>query len=95
MRANYGVPLRMMVFEPDDELVQMQLEQMIRDALARYEPGAFLRSATPLESKAGDGLVSVSIDVGRTEAPNSSAMSRSVNTATVYVGGRVREVVRG
>lgn len=96
MRADLGVPLTTLLFEPDSYAVQIQIETAVREGLAQYEPGAFIARVTPLVNTSGDGFSGVEVDFSRTEAATSPAVyAKSINTAVISVGGRVSEVIRG
>lgn len=94
MRYAVGVPLMNMLFESDDALVYGTLEQSVIDVMSKYEPGAVVKTVTPVQGE--DGQVLVEVDYTRTDGPNSPGrIAHNVNTAVISVGGNVTEIVRG
>lgn len=93
--GNYGIPLSDMLFEEDDEVVATDLAQDIRDALSTFEPGVALRKVAAESGREGDGLSVVDVEYLRTDAPDPSVESTSMNVAVITPGGKVSEVIRG
>jgi len=96
MLPTYGVDLGGFVFDPDDEIAEIEIAQAVTDGMARFEPGAIVQGVTPLPTQDGDGIAMVEVLFTRSEAPGTdAALARNVNTAEVRVGGEVREAIRG
>jgi len=94
-RMSYGVPLSTLLFEPEDP-AQGELEEMVRDKVAEYEPGVEVRVVNPTWNADGDRMVAVEVDFQRTEAPDTPIeLSQGLNTAIIEVGGEVTETVVG
>ena len=95
MLPNYGVPVTNLVFE-EESLVEVRLLELVRDAVAAWEPGVIVQLVKPVWDAAGDGIASVEIDFVRTEAATSPIESaKKINTAVIKIGGTVDEVIRG
>lgn len=94
MDADFGVPLDSLVFEPDTDVAETELQDMVENALARYEPGITLLDVTPVMGEENTGVVDAKISIELTEDPITGT-NQFVNTATIYPGGTVREIIRG
>lgn len=94
MDVNFGIPLDALVFEPDDDTVEMELREMVEEALLVYEPGVTIEAVIAEQDEAGDGVSSVKVEFSITEDPVSGE-SLFVNTATIRPGGTVKEIIRG
>lgn len=94
MDSRFGVPFDRILFEPDDDTIELELRDMVEAALATYEPGVELISIEPEQLSDEDGIASVKVDFRLTEDPINGA-SLFVNTATINTGGTVKEVLRG
>lgn len=96
MLPDYGVPLAGLLFEPGEDLVEAEITDLVTAALARWEPGAFVHSVTPVPDDEGYGVASVQVHFTRTESASSpDSFARKLNTATITVGGDVREQIIG
>lgn len=88
------MPLSELLFEADDNAVDVLTMRKVQQAMAAFEPGILVRNLQPLPNKWGDGIAGVEIDYIRTDAPQSPAAARHASSAVVRVGGRVDVVVR-
>lgn len=93
--GDYGVALSDGLFENDDETVAIDLGDEIMAAFARWEPGVRTGHVGGVPGARGDGLALVQVQYLRTDAPDTQVAGSSSNIATIHVGGRVSEVVRG
>lgn len=93
--GGYGVPLSDSLFEEGDEAVALEIGDMIKQAMATWEPGVLLRRVEAVPGASGDGLSQVAVEYLRTDAPDTPTSGRSTNVAVIRVGGHVNEVVRG
>jgi phage baseplate assembly protein W len=94
MDVNFGIPLDSLVFEPDDDVVELELREMVEEALTVYEPGVVIEEVIAEQDQIGDGISSVKVEFSLTEDPISGE-SLFVNTATIRPGGTVKEIIRG
>lgn len=94
MDANFGLALDSLLFEPDDDTAEMELREMVTEALSAYEPGVVIEAVTAEQDEMGDGVSSVNVEFSLSEDPTAGD-SQFVNTATIRPGGTVQEVIRG
>lgn len=93
--GDYGVPLAEMVFEENDESVAQVIEQDLRSALEKFEPGVQIKTLSAVPGMTGDGLSQINLQYYRTDAPDTPAVSRNMNVAVISASGKVSEVIRG
>lgn len=94
MNPAYGVALSTLVFETDTEMVTNEIQELVRSAMARFEPGVLIIGVDSAHDS--NGLSSVDVKYTRSDAGSTDAsLARNVNTAQVLVGGQVIEVIRG
>lgn len=94
-RLTYGVPLASLLFEPE-EPGQEELEEMVRDRVAEFEPGVEVRVVNPTWNADGDRMIAVEVDFQRTESANSPIeLAQNLNSAIIEIGGEVTETVVG
>lgn len=63
MRASFGVPTLDVMFEWDPTAGQTQLEQMVSEAVAMWEPSARVLSVQPVLSPDGAQILGVNVDI--------------------------------
>lgn len=63
MRATFGVPTVEVMFAFDPGLGTAQLEQMVTEAVALWEPSARVLSVAPVMSADGEQILSVNVDI--------------------------------
>jgi len=93
--TNYGVPLSRLLFEEGDETVALELQDLLREAFARWEPGVGLRGVEAVPGEEGDGLAEVDVQYLRTDSPTTGIQGPRTNVAVIRMGGKVSELVRG
>jgi uncharacterized protein len=94
MDAKFGVPLDNLVFEEDDDLSEVELQDMVTTAIAKYEPGVIVQNIQPILNDDGDGVLDALVEISLTEDPFTGS-TQFVNTATISTGGTVQETIRG
>lgn len=90
MRANMGLELNKLLFQPADGIIAAELSNKVQEQLALYEPGVEAVSVSPDISQSTGGAASVNV----TYRPiYSAAPSRAItDLVTIKVGGTVVEV---
>ena len=63
MRSTFGVPTTDVVFEWDPNIAQQQLDAMVREAVAQWEPSAVVLSVTPILTRDGAQVIAAKVDV--------------------------------
>ncbi|MEU1816082.1 poly-gamma-glutamate hydrolase family protein [Streptomyces roseifaciens] len=86
MRATYGVATHQMLFAPDAVLADAQLQKMVTDAVARWEPSAVVSAIQSLTNE-NLGLVHVNVQVSRADVPG--AEEATTRTVGIRIGGAV------
>lgn len=86
MRSTYGVPSTQVLFSPQ-EVSAAQIQLMVRNAAATWEPSAVITSVTS-SVNANLGLVNVNVQVARNDTPGAEAANTRV--VTVSPGGTVK-----
>lgn len=74
MRSTFGVPITEVMFAWDDNIGQMQLDQMVREAIALWEPSAQVISVRPVFNPDGSEVLSADVDISAGD-PVSSGVS--------------------
>lgn len=92
--GDYGLPLSRLVFEPGDETVAVELGDMLKAGMAKWEPGVYLQGLSNDPAVNGDGYANVSVRYARTDAPDTTIPASNSNVAVIGTGGQVREVIR-
>jgi len=90
MRAEMGLPLSRLLFDPNNNLISTELGNMVTQQLNIYEPGIEVVSVLPKTDQANDGVAAV--DVNYRPILQAAAASSVANVVTVEVGGTVKEV---
>jgi phage baseplate assembly protein W len=90
MRAEMGLPLSRLLFDPNNNLIATELSNMVTQQLNIYEPGIEVVSVLPKTDQANDGVAAV--DVNYRPILQAAAASSVANVVTVEVGGTVKEV---
>lgn len=85
MRSTYGVASTSVLFMPED-LAAVQAQQLVKDAVAAWEPGAVVVGVTSTLNQAM-GLVLMDVQVARSDTPG--AESGTVRAVEVTPGGTV------
>ena len=62
MQPEFGCPLRQMIFEPNDESFQVQINEIIDRALLNFEPRIKFIGTELREQDTLDGFVKITID---------------------------------
>ncbi|WP_019629586.1 GPW/gp25 family protein [Actinomadura atramentaria] len=93
MMTPYGCSLIELVFENNTQEVSGEIVDRVATGLGKWEPGIKLRGVRPTYND--QGLAKVELDIATVDSPGTHAGDSYVNTATVHVGGRVTEVIRG
>ena len=90
MRAEMGLPLSRLLFDPNNNLISTELSNMVTQQPNIYEPGIEVVSVLPKTDQANDGVAAV--DVNYRPILQASTTSAVANVVTVEVGGTVKEV---
>lgn len=90
MRAEMGLPLSRLLFDPNNNLISTELANMVTQQLNVYEPGIEVVSVLPKTDQANDGVAAV--DVNYRPILQASTTASAANVVTVEVGGTVKEV---
>jgi phage baseplate assembly protein W len=90
MRAEMGLPLSRLLFDPNNNLIATELSNMVTQQLNIYEPGIEVVAVLPKTDQANDGVAAV--DVNYRPILQAAAASSVANVVTVEVGGTVKEV---
>lgn len=90
MRANMGLPLSRLLFDPNNNFIATELSGLVTQQLNTYEPGIQILSVTPESSGSNDGLARVAVNY----APilQASTVRAVADVVTIHVGGTVTEV---
>lgn len=90
MRANMGLPLSRLLFDPNNNFIATELSGLVTQQLNAYEPGIQILSVAPETQESNNGVARVAVNY----APTLSASpARSVaDVVTIKVGGTVTEV---
>lgn len=90
MRPDYGVPLQVLLFEGDDDMLGTILAGDIERALQEYEPGVIVQSVTTDSSDQLDGVINLNVIYSAVNSPLET-LTIPVNTAVLYRGGAIDE----
>lgn len=90
MRATMGLPLSRLLFDSNNSLVATEVNNLVTQQLAAYEPGIQVISATPVTDQANDGVAGVNVKYS--PVLQASTASAVTNVVTIQVGGTVTEV---
>jgi phage baseplate assembly protein W len=87
--AGFGVDTARILFDWNDPMSGTQLAHELTQAMRVYEPGAVLRSVTPVMNPANTGVAAVLADATRADV----AQGRAGGYATVFIdsGGDVTD----
>lgn len=86
MRTTYGVATTQLLFAPDAQMADLQLQDLVTDAVTEWEPSAVISRIT---STTNDALGIVNINVGVSRADVPQAELANTRTVSVKVGGGV------
>lgn len=90
MLADYGVPLKQYLFEPNDNQVATYITTDVQNAMNAFEPGLVVNDIIPQPDQDGTGIANVEVDYSRVGAPTTPVLDISPSkTAIIRVGGRV------
>lgn len=90
MRPDYGVPLRSLLFEGDDDMLATVIAGDIGRALQEYEPGVIVHSVSTDSNDALDGIINLNVTYSAVNSPLET-LTIPVNTAVLYRGGAIDE----
>lgn len=82
MATAFGVDTANLLFAFRDPMANTQISNDLKAAMTVYEPGAVLKSVTPVLNPAGTGIAGVVTDVARKDM----ALTRPTAYATVRIG---------
>ncbi|MEU7147056.1 GPW/gp25 family protein [Streptomyces sp. NPDC045456] len=88
MQPEFGTDLRPFLFAPNDPITREALRHTVKDAVARWEPGAVVTTVEPVIEDEAEGIADVLVDIGRGNAHPEAAASH-VQEVVVRPGGRV------
>ncbi|MFE9834042.1 GPW/gp25 family protein [Streptomyces sp. NPDC005551] len=87
MRSTFGVATTRVVFDWDATIAQEQLNQMVREAVALWEPSARVLSVKPVLTQDGSQVIAARVDISAGD-PVGSGISPQY-TVTVAANGEV------
>lgn len=90
MRANMGLPLSRLLFEPNDNLVATELTNLVTQQLNVYEPGLVINNVEAVFGQGQDGVSQVNVNYSPILAASKHAAV--ANIVKIAVGGTVTEV---
>lgn len=91
MRLTFGVPTTDVLFEWDPSIGQEQLNRMVAEAVALWEPSARVLAVRPVLNSDGAQVISVNVDISAGD-PSSSGVSPQY-TVTISPNGDVMRTV--
>lgn len=89
MRASFGVPTLDVMFAWDPAIGQAQLDQMVSEAVAMWEPSARVISVRPVLTTDGAQVLGVNVDISAGDPVSSTTVSPQYSV-TVSPNGEVR-----
>src|SRR4051812_708121 len=95
MLPTYGVPLTTLVFELDDDIIQAHMLELVKQAMALWEPGVEVLSINQVKNEHGDGLAMIQVSYMRRDSAANNLPGAKVNTVFIDLNGEVTEIVRG
>jgi phage baseplate assembly protein W len=95
MLPTYGVPLTSFVFELDDDIIQSHMLELVKQAMAVWEPGVEVRSISQVKNEHGDGLAMIQVSYMRRDSAANNLPGAKVNVAFIDLNGKVTETVKG
>jgi phage baseplate assembly protein W len=90
MRAGMGLPLSRLLFGISDDLVTAELRDKVTDQLNAYEPGLNVRTVNTESRESKDVVAKIQVEY--TPILKASSARAVADTATIEIGGTVREV---